>query len=255
MPTDPLDNRLGLLQAIAEGGTRAAEGYRQAQAQLVAQQQAATQGALAGSVPLSAGQQAAASGIVASGYAPRQASLTQGAAISQDYFNKLGANTGAYLDKTAAVLPLLEAQLAAKMSGGGGGGSGGGGKGGSTGDSFLDLKKQFGTEGALKDFILGESNARYGTEQNVGKYRASGVATELGVPSNIATQWFPRAGESFTSFAKGETDLANPAVRTSVYKRNLRQVAHQYPGNQSGAIAPLVATYSTAKQATKKKKK
>lgn len=187
-------DKAGLLEAIAQAGTRGAEAYTQARQQLAAQQQEAVRGALSG-VAQSATPEARAQleGIVSGGYQGRQAQLTSDAATSKDYFSKLGAASGTFMDQAAALGPALlqqyEQELALKMAGSGGGGGG---------DWFDPLKPDFDTKGNFYNYL-----EQQGTDRVPMSVAARELAAEYGVPEGVIQSRFPMSDY----LTKGFTEL------------------------------------------------
>ena len=116
-------DKAALLDAIAQGGQRAGDAYKQSQQALAAQQAEAVRmtlsGSLAGAAPSEA--QTELSGIVSAPYQRRIAQSTSNEAIDRSYFEKLGANAGVFADQAQSLIPALEASAARKASGSGSG--------------------------------------------------------------------------------------------------------------------------------------
>lgn len=162
-------DKAALLDALAQGGTRAATQYQQTQQALQAQQQSAIQGALAqaaqSNAPQGAAQQLAA--IQNSGTDARLAQSRANAAASAKWFDANRQASDSYLSTQG----MLEKQFADQWlkdhapSGGGGGGGGGGGDGGSALDEMMtpaDILKQIRADAGLTG--TGLSLAKYGKQ-------------------------------------------------------------------------------------------
>lgn len=231
-----------LLTEIAAGGTRAAQAYQQSQQTLMGQQQDAVRAALAGSVVAQAppGAMEQITNTVQQGYAPRLAQLASNQGISSDYFNKLGATSGAYMDQANALLPAIEAQVAARGSGGGSGG------GGSTSNDFLDVLKELGGKENLQDYIKGQAKIMGGDPYA----NARSVAGQLGVPEALAASWFQYENADDAYLTNAKDYLASGKAKTvHEVKQGLRYIGKQIPGNQAALRRQLV------KQTKKKMRK
>lgn len=243
MPVD----KASLLAAIAQGGTAAGEAYKQAQAALEAQRKEAVRmsvrNALAESAP--AEFRAQLESRISAPYQTRTADLTSQGATSADFFSKLGATSGAYMDQVEALHPALkeryEYELALKqwdLANRGSGGGGGGG-GGSEDDLFGDLRSSLGGTENTKDYISGLA------AQQRNPYAAREIALQLGVPEGLAINWFP-----FGSYEEeGEAVLRearNEGIGARQVRNTLKQIARNVKGNQSGPRKRLVKKYKKA---------
>lgn len=185
-------DKAGLLDAIAQAGTRGADAYRQAQAQLQASQDAAVRQALLGAGSATPEYQAQLAQTISSPYQQRIAALQSNSAGASDYFNRLGTASGTYMDQVAALIPAIERRnelaLAARASGGGGGGGGGSSK---ETDWYSNLKDVFGTAELAKSGILGEVQNDW-HQTGLPNYQAARqyAAQQYGVPPGIASNWY-----------------------------------------------------------------
>ena len=162
-------DKAGLLAAVAAAGTKGAEDYKAAQAQLAAQQADAVRMALANGVASNAPQGALdeVSRIISQPYQNRQAQLTSNAAGSADFFGKLGASADTFMTQANALIPAIQEQYRLSQQGSGGGG------GGSEKDVWDALRSDFGTLGQAKEYFGSQtaSNERgalpgwYGAQQ------------------------------------------------------------------------------------------
>lgn len=269
-----LDYKAELLGAIAAGGSRAAAQYQQSLAQLQTANQDAVRAALANSVAQSVPTegQAQLSQTISQPYQNQSANLMAQQANSGDFFNRLSASAGTFMDQAGALVPALEKryelELANKMAmaeweaaNSGSGRSGSGSGNGETND-FLALSKSLGGKENVKDYFSGFGD----------KYTARTKAIEAGIPEQIANSWFtPYASgdEEYSDLAAGDVQryLQGNLVYTNargndVKAKNLRQLrrdlaigAAQIPGNQHAIRKALIQQAKTASRKTKRKNK
>ena len=227
-------DKAGLLAAIAQSGTRGAEAYQQAQEQLATQQSEAVRMALAGAVSATPEAQAQVASIVGNGYQGRQAQLTSNQAISKDYFEKLGAASGTFMDQAAALGPALlqryEQELALKMAGSGGGGGG-------SGDWFDPLKPEFDTKSNFYNYLEQQGGPRVPSS-----VAARELAAEYGVPEGVIQSRF--ADSDYLTKGYAELEKARTA-RIPVWRFRKRAMAgaRATPGNQATERRYLLDLY------------
>ena len=200
-------DKQALLDALAQSGSAGKAAYEQAQAELARQQQAAIQGALASGVAGNApsGAQSQLQQIISQPYQSRMAQLTQNQASQQDWYNRLGAATGAWADQQQALQQAALASALAKATGGGGGGGGGGAGDGSTFDWYQNLKDMYGTGEIGKSTVINEAmtsgNADWRTTGvSPTQARRDYLSYVYGIPQDVAAGWIPET-EFQTGFA------------------------------------------------------
>ena len=262
-----------LLGAVAAAGTRGKAAYDQAQESLRQQNQEAVRMALSNSIaqsmPTEGQNQLAAR--ISQPYQNQGANLTAQSATVDDYFNRIGTSAGTYMDQASALVPALERRYELELANAlalrewdaahsGGGGSGGGGGGSDTND-WLSLKKEFGSEGAVKDFFLGTAQGD--------KYQARALAIEAGMPEGLANSYFTRYGSGDEEFADiGSQALSKyqsgnliwtdadgrefPVRNRRQLRTRLSEIATQIPGNQHSLRKQIL---SQAKKKSKAKKR
>lgn len=222
-------DKAGLLDAIAQAGKRGAEAYQSAQAQLAAQQQEAVRMALANGIASSApqGAQDELSRIISTPYQNRAAQLTSNQATMSDYYNRLGAAGGQYMDQANALLPAIEALAAQNAAGGGGGGGGG-----STDTWYDAFKDQYGTQALGIKAILAQAKMDAGPD-DFAKGVARQRAIDMGVPEDVALGMFPMGrDEQWTQH--GIQAAQRAAIRGVPLKKFNRKIAKQ-AGKQAGS--------------------
>lgn len=251
------------LEAIAAAGTRGAQAYKDAQATLAAQQQAAMQAALRGNFAASASPEAQAqlANTVAQGYRPQQAALATNEANMNDWFARTGKASSDFIDRAKAIVPVIEAQLANSLGGGGGGGgggSGGGGGGGSggSGDFQKTLKDQFGsTQGLIQAGLLAEAHANRDPSMPI-ILQARKIAVEkYGAPEYAASLYVPTGGFLKTAQDQLAKATANKNATYQTFAKNARAAAKAAPGNQNAAVAYVLAQAKKSLPSKHKKKK
>lgn len=248
-------DKAALLGAIAAGGTRAKEAYESSLAQLRTSNQDAIRMALSNSIAQSVPTegQSQLSQTISQPYQNQSANLMAQQGMSGDYFSKMGASAGTYMDQASALVPALEKryelELANKiaMAGSGGGGSGGGGGGGDEVDPFLALTKSLGGKENTKDYFSGLGD----------KYQARAFAIEAGVPEGIANSWFTpysSGAEEYESEMPGAISygLANKQ-NIKQFRKNAMIRARELPGNQIQSRKKAVQAYKRIKKRGGKK--
>lgn len=263
------------LDALAQGGQRAADQYSQSQAAMAAQQQQGIQGALAqaaqNNMPTGAAQQLAQ--ITNQGVDARLAQSKSNATANAQYAWANGQALGGFLDKQGGIEKQIAAELAAKMAGSGGGGGGSGGSGGSgsgdgSGDggvqNISDIIKQIRNDAGLKG--TGLTAAKYtqayladSTKQDQAyagmprDLRAQQYAMDhYGLPSEFLDAVAPVGGflkqmqSDMVKSQQGKLSAYDPTtgktgkVATSEdFLRYLKFMAQRTGGNQSKAVAYL----------------
>ncbi len=210
--------RAGLLDAIASGGKAAGKAYTDAQTALQGQNADAVRAALSNSVAAGLPQEAQAqlSRTISQPYQNRIGQLQENAATSQDYFGKLGAAQGAFSQNVSALMPALEAQVAAKSKGGGGSSS--------TPNPLQVLIKEYGGSGNAAKAISSQ---------------AAQVAAAQKIPSWVAEQ---QVGESLGLSADevGALGVGKPS-QYNQYVSNLI-ATHPVAGGNPRTVAYAFAT-------------
>lgn len=215
-------DKAGLLAAVAAAGTRGAEDFKAAQAQLAQQQSEAVRMALANGVASNApaGALAEVERIVGSGYQGRQAQLTSNAATSADYFNKLGAGADVFMTQANALIPAIQEQYRlAQLGKGSGSGSGGG-----SSDWFDPLKEQFDTKANFYNYL-----EQQGTDRIPTSIAAAKLAAEYGVPEGVIAARFPQSEYLSEGLASIET-ARQAKVPLRRFRRRLVKNARITPG-------------------------
>ncbi len=253
------------LAAIAAAGSRGREAYQNAQATLAAQQQAAMQAALRGNFAASASPEAQAqlANTVAQGYRPQQAALASNQAASEDWFARTGEASKQFIDKANAIVPVIEAQLAAQLGGGSGGGGGGGRSGGSGSSSggaddwMKNLKAAYGTtsQGNIQSALLAEAHAnRDKSVPLILQARQIGV-DKYGIPEGIVGNYV-KMGGSLDTYMNTVADARTKGVGYRHVAQIIRNNAKSAPGNQKAAVTyALAEARRVLPQKTAKKKR
>lgn len=255
--------RLALLEAIAQAGTRGKEAYQAAQAQIAQQQQEAVRMALSSSVAGDAPAEAQAelSRIIGEPYQSRSAYLTSNQVAQEDWFNRLGASQNAYQTNINRLADIMAANAAA--GGGGGGGSGGSGRAPKEEEPPMWddlLRDQFSSVPLGLDAIGAEAN-RLGLTKFKTAGKAPWLATQdyaidkYGVPAGIAASHYtqPADDKEFINLIPDQLELARKAGKTPrQFMNEVRATAKSIPGNQKYITTPVK---KTAKQTLSKNKK
>jgi len=240
-------DKQALLDAIAQSGSAGKAAYDQAQAEMARQQQEAVRAALssgiAGNAP--SGAQAQLEQIISQPYQARTAQLTQNRATMQDWYNRLGASTGAWADQQQGLQQAAIAAALARATGSGGGGGGGG----SDSSWYDNLRDQYGTGEIAQDTIVNEAL------QNAGQdWRQTGISPVearrnylqyvYGVPAETAAAFFPnRFGEWSTQLISSAQTPQQAKKYLGIIRQQARQASVQAPGSATGYYGQQARDY------------